>query len=275
MPDGAMSDPVTVPDYPSLLRLDGQTVMVLGAGQGIGRQAAHALAQAGARVACVGRDRERTEAVAHEVGGFALVGDAGRRDHAERMFAEAEAYGGALHGVVDILGMPRIKPFLEFSDEDWDWQFSIVLRHAFYALQLGGRALGRAGGGSIVLVGSTAGVTVPTHQAVYGAAKAALHHLAAQTAVELGPLGVRVNVVAPGATRTPRLQAALTEAQWEAVARDHVVGRPALPADIASTILFLASDMGRHLTGQTLIVDGGSTIKPHAPAISNQPRQSA
>jgi NAD(P)-dependent dehydrogenase (short-subunit alcohol dehydrogenase family) len=265
------SDAYAVPDYTAMTRLDGKTFVVIGAGQGIGRQTAHALSQAGALVGCIGRDSDRTALVAQETGGFPLIGDASRRDDAERMFAEAEARTGAIHGVVDILGMPRIKPLLDFTDEDWDWQLDMVLRHAFLAIQLGGRAIARAGGGSITLVGSTSGSNVAPNQAVYGAAKAALNHLTAYAAVELGKSGVRVNTIAPGATRTPRLESALSEDQWRDIGAAHALSGAALPAQVASAILFAASDLASHLTGQSIVVDGGSTLMPRRPFPHAQP----
>jgi NAD(P)-dependent dehydrogenase (short-subunit alcohol dehydrogenase family) len=245
-----------------MMRLDGRTAIVLGAGQGIGRLTAHALAQSGATVGCVGRDPERTRAVADEVGGFPLIGDIIKRADMERMFAEAQQLAGAVHHVVDIVGMPRIKPLLDFTDEDWDWQFDIVLRHAFLAVQIGGRAIAAAGGGSIVLVGSTAGISVPANQGPYGAAKAAMQQMAAHAAVELGSSKVRVNVVVPGATRTPRLEAVLKEEQWASVGELSALGTAALPADVAGAILFLTSPLSGHITGQSVVVDGGSTLMP-------------
>jgi NAD(P)-dependent dehydrogenase (short-subunit alcohol dehydrogenase family) len=255
-----MGDPLAIPDYTAMARLDGKTFVVIGAGQGIGRQTAHALSQAGARVGCIGRDPDRTTRVAEETGGFALIGDASKRADAERMFAEAEAKTGAIHGVVDILGMPRIKPLLEFTDEDWDWQLDMVLRHAFLAIQLGGRAIARAGGGSITLVGSTSGQVIAPNQAVYGAAKAALNHLTAYAAVELGKSGIRVNAIVPGVTRTPRLESALNADQWRDIGEANPLSRAALPAQIASAILFAASDLASHITGQAIVVDGGGTL---------------
>src|SRR5262245_35029684 len=196
-----------VPDYRQLARLDGKGFVVIGAGQGIGRQAAHALRQAGAKVVCVGRSPEMTEAVAGEVGGFASLGDATKRADVERIFEEAAARLGGVHGVVDTLGMVRRKALLDFTDEDWEWQFDIVLRHAFLVTQIGGKAIARSGGGSITFVGSTAGLTWSTYHTAYGTAKAALHNMVRTAAVELGTLGVRINLVTPGVVRTPRVQA--------------------------------------------------------------------
>ena len=250
-------DITPVPDYSRLARLDGKGYVVIGAGQGIGRQAAHALAQAGARVACVGRGHEMTEAVAREVGGVACLGDATKRADVERIFSEAEEKLGAVHGVVDSLGMVRRKPLLDFSDEDWEWQFDVVLRHAFLAIQIGGKAIARSGGGSIVFVGSTAGMTWSTCHTAYGSAKAALHHMVRTAAVELAPLGVRVNVVVPGVVRTPRVQAYLDAGRGKTAIDYYPLGRLATPADVAGVILFMATDSSAYVTGQALLVDGG------------------
>jgi 3-oxoacyl-[acyl-carrier protein] reductase len=250
-------DTSPVPDYLQLTRLDGKGFVVIGAGQGIGRQAAHALTQAGARVVCVGRGQEMTEAVAREVDGFACLGDATNRSDVERIFAEAAGKLGGVHGVVDTLGMVRRKALLDFTDEDWEWQFDIVLRHAFLATQIGGKAIARSGGGSITFVGSTAGLTWSTCHTAYGTAKAALHNMVRTAAVELAPLGVRINLVTPGVVRTPRVQAYLDAGHGQTAVKYYPLGRLAIPADIASVILFMATDLSGYVTGQSLLVDGG------------------
>jgi 3-oxoacyl-[acyl-carrier protein] reductase len=250
-------DTTPVPDYRRMARLDGRGFVVIGAGQGIGRQAAHALTQSGAKVVCVGRSRELTEAVANEVGGFACLGDATQRDDVERIFAEAAEKLNGAHGIVDTLGMVRRKALLDFTDEDWTWQFDIVLRHAFLTTQIGGKAVARSGGGSIVFVGSTAGMSWSALHTVYGTAKAALNHLICASAMELAPLGVRVNVVAPGVVRTPRVQRYIDDGHGKEAVDYHPLGRLAIPADVAGAILFMATDLSRNVTGQTLLADGG------------------
>lgn len=252
-------DEDSVPDYPGLLRLDGKAFVVFGAGQGIGRQVAHALAQAGARVACVGRSEAPTRHVAEEVGGIAILGDATVRTDMARIFAEAEAELGAVHGVVDILGMVRQKRLADFTDEDWDWQFDVALRHAFLALQIGGAAIARAGGGSISFVGSVAGKVWQAYHTPYGAAKAALHHLVSNAAVELAGQGVRVNAVSPSVVATPRVRSYLDQGRGEGVEQAHPLGYLCRPSDVAGALLFMASDLARYVTGQTLYVDGGHT----------------
>ncbi|MFA5632321.1 MAG: SDR family oxidoreductase [Porticoccaceae bacterium] len=250
-------DRSNVPDYQNMLRLDGRGFVVIGAGQGIGRQVAHGLRQLGAQVVCVGRGREMTEAVAGEVDGHACLGDATRRDDMERIFAEAEEKLGAIHGVVDTLGMVNRKPLLEFDESDWEWQFDIVLRHAFLATQIGGKAIARSGGGSITFVGSTAGHAAPYNHAIYGTAKAALEHMIRSSVIELAPLGVRVNAVTPGVIKTPRVQGYLDAGRGKTAVDYHPLGRLAVPSEIASAILFLAGDMAAYVTGQSLLVEGG------------------
>jgi NAD(P)-dependent dehydrogenase (short-subunit alcohol dehydrogenase family) len=132
-----------------------------------------------------------------------------------------------------------------------------VLNHAFLAVQIGGQAVAQAGGGSLVFVGSLAGLATLPGQVAYGAAKAALHHLVAGAARELGPRGVRVNAVAPGFVHTPRLNSLLSTEQWAQIDAQIPLGSAAQPAEIAATILFLSSDLASHVTGQTLSVDGG------------------
>ena len=251
-----MPDSSPVPDYLSLVRLDGRLVVVLGAGNGIGRQVSHALAQAGARVVCVDREAPLAEFVAGEVAGIPVTADVTRREEVERVFAEAVA-AAPVRGVVDIVGMPRLGPLRDLDDAGWRWQLDMVLTHAFLAVQIGGQAVAQAGGGSLVFVGSLAGLATLPGQVAYGAAKAALHHLVAGAARELGPRGVRVNAVAPGFVHTPRLNSLLSTEQWAQIDAQIPLGSAAQPAEIAATILFLSSDLASHVTGQTLSVDGG------------------
>lgn len=248
---------VTPPDYLSLLSLKGRGFVVLGAGQGIGEQSAHALAQAGAKVVCVDSDRGRAEAVASAVKGHAAIGDVTRREDIERIFKEAHQKLGAVNGVVDIVGVARLKALSEYSDEDWSWQFDIVLRHVFLTLQYGAAAVAAAGGGTMTFVGSLAGERSVRKQVAYGTAKAALHHLVRNAAQELAEKRIRVNAVAPGFIKTPRLEEILTPDQWANVEGHIPLGRAAQMYEIAAPILFLASELSSHVTGQILNVDGG------------------
>ena len=251
-------DRSAVPDYLSKLRLDGRVFVVLGGGNGIGRQTGHALSQAGANVACVDHDASLAKMVAEETGGIALVGDVNDRADVERVFAEAGKVG-LIRGVVGIVGMPVFGSLLDFDEEKWRSQFDLVFNHACLAIQIGGRALVSAGGGSMVFVGSMAGITKIPGQSAYGVAKAALHKLIGAAANELGPSGIRVNAVAPGFVRTPRLKSMVSAENWKAMDSMTAIGHTAEPTEIAAAILFLASDLASHVTGHVLLADGGIT----------------
>ncbi|MDL5156139.1 SDR family NAD(P)-dependent oxidoreductase [Actinomycetospora termitidis] len=250
------ADPDVVPSYPGLLRLDGRTVVVLGAGAGMGRQSVHALAQAGASVVCVDRELDLAAVVAEEVGGHAVGADVTDRAAMDRAFAEAAGHG-PVTGVVDVVGMALMGAIDEFDDDRWDQQFAVCLRHVLLTVQIGGAAVANAGGGALVFVGSGSGDAYCPGQAVYGASKAAVHRLATSAGRELAPRGVRVNVVAPGLTRTPRLDAALPASAWTDYERRIPRGRAGTPAEIAGPILFLISELSAYVNGQVLTVDGG------------------
>jgi NAD(P)-dependent dehydrogenase (short-subunit alcohol dehydrogenase family) len=247
-------------DYVDLLRLDGEGVIVFGAGQGIGEQVCHALAQAGARVLCVDRDADLATKVAKDVDGTSCIADVTQRIDVMRILETASsAYGGQLRGLVDIVGVANVRPIEEFDDAAWNAQFDIVLRHAFLAVQLGGAALARVGGGAMTFIGSISGEFSVAGQAIYGTAKAALHHLVRCSAHELGPRGIRVNAVAPSFVRTPRLQARLGEEFWRRLVPTIPMRRIGEPADVAAAVLFLQSRLAQYVTANVLTLDGGTS----------------
>jgi NAD(P)-dependent dehydrogenase (short-subunit alcohol dehydrogenase family) len=255
------SDDSEVPDYPGLLRLDGKGIVVIGAGQGIGRQATHALAQAGAKTFCVDLDEGLAADIAKEVDGHAWSGDATQRESATQLFADARDALGRIDGIVDIVGMARYAPLADVDDENWNWHFDIVLRHAFLAMQLGAAAMKDSGGGAMVFVASVSGITSAPMHAAYGSAKAGLMSLVRSAAVEFGRDNIRVNAVAPGMVWTPRVSSYVDEAGKKRNEDNTPLRRVALPADIAGPLLFLVSDLAGYVTGQTLIVDGGVAAK--------------
>jgi NAD(P)-dependent dehydrogenase (short-subunit alcohol dehydrogenase family) len=253
-------------DYPGLLRLDGRGFVVLGAGQGMGREAARALAGAGARVVCVDTVPERAAAVASEIDGVAWVGDMTDRATVQRLVADAAAALGRIHGLVDVIGMSRYTAITDTDDAEWAWHQDIVLRHVWLSLQLFGRAMSATGGGTMAFVASASAITGAPMHAAYGAAKAALMSLVRSAAVELGPARIRVNAVAPGVVWTPRVAEYLGEPGRRRNAANVPLGRVALPADIAASLLFLSSDLSSYVNGQTLLVDGGVGSKfPYPP----------
>ena len=247
------------PDYPGLLSLKGRHVLVLGGGLGIGHQTSVAAASVGAHVSVVDTDGGRAQAVADQVNGHALVGDATDRADVERMVAEAVERFGPLHGLVDIIGISDWGPIAEASDEVWQRGLDLNLKHAFLAMQIGSRAMTE--GGSMVFVGSISGLRSSPNHGVYGAAKAGLGSLVRTASLEFAP-EIRVNSVAPGQTATPRVAQRHPEPDYyEKAALQVPLRRVGEPRDIASAILFFLTDLSRWITGQTLVVDGGAGRK--------------
>jgi NAD(P)-dependent dehydrogenase (short-subunit alcohol dehydrogenase family) len=257
------TDAHQVPDYASMLRLDNQVHVVLGAGQGIGHQTAHALASVGAKVVCVDRDKERAESVAFETGGVPWIGEITERDSVASLFEFVGGELGRLDGVVDIVGLSRYKALVDLTDDDWLFHHDVVLKHAYLALEYSARHWQKsATGGSVTFVASAAGLVGAPKLSAYSATKAALMSLVRSAAVELGPDGVRVNAVAPGVVRTPRAQA---NPKWtRELLESNIAKTPlrklAYPSDVAAALLFLTSPLAGHITGQTLVVDGGNGV---------------
>lgn len=239
----------------ALLGLQGRNFVLMGGGAGLGLAIAEKLNDAGARILCLDRDLEMAKLVADRTGAIAWQADAHDRASLGAAFDEAAHRLGSVDGIVDLIGLARAKPLPAFSDQDWAFQFDIIIRHAFLALQLGSERM--TDGGSFTFVGSLSGERAVRHQVVYGAAKAALHNLVRGAAQEFGERGLRVNVVAPGFIRTPRLEQMLSVEQWKRIESATPLGRAADPADIAGSVLFMASRLASMVTGQVLLADGG------------------
>jgi len=259
------ADDSAVPDYRNLLSLEGLNYLVLGAGQGMGRQTSHALHQVGARVFCVDVDPDRAKDIAAEVDGIAWSGDCTRRDAVEELVREAELKMGRIDGFVDIIGMAHFEELLAINDEKWNWQFDIVLRHAYLASQIAGKRMKETGGGTMVFVASVSGLDSAPMHAAYGAAKAGLMSWVRSLAIELAPYKIRANAVAPGAILTPRMKVLMDAERIEKNNRRTPLGRMGVPADIASAALYFSTPLSAYVTGRTMVVDGGVDCKfPYA-----------
>ena len=248
------------------LGLAGKRALVAGAGQGIGRATALRLAAAGARVGCMDLDAGRRAAIVQEIQatGADAIGIGGdvreRADVEAAVAATVQAFAG-IDVAVDIVGEARWNPALQQTDADWDESFALVLRHAFFLFQAAGAPMVDQRGGALVAVASVSGLFAAPLHAAYGAAKAGLVSLVKTFAVELAPHGVRVNAVAPGAVRTPRLLAITTEERRRESAQSIPLRRIGEPEEIANVVAFLASDLASYVTGQTVVVDGGASVK--------------
>lgn len=255
-------DTEQVPDYVLRQRLDGRVAVVVGAGRGIGRQTAHALAQAGARVACIDLESSFADKVAAEVGGQGFAADVRSEAQVTAVFDTIVARMGVPAAVVDIVGASERRALGDIDAEFLTRTFELNLFQAIHVTRVAAAHMGRAGGGAVVLIGSSAGVASLPDQIGYGAAKAALHHFVRGAAAEVGHKGVRVNAVAPGYVRTERMVARFGPGQWAEVAGNTPLQRAGATPDIAGLALFLVQDLSGYVTGQVILADGGMLVPP-------------
>ncbi|MCJ1714484.1 SDR family NAD(P)-dependent oxidoreductase [Microbacterium sp. M1A1_1b] len=245
--------------------LDGRTAVVTGGNQGLGKAFAFGLAEAGARVAIVGRSAERNAQVASEAAaaGHAFVTiTADITDDAQvtRMTDEALAAFGHIDVLVNNAGTCVHDEAFAVTDQAWDDVFALNVRALWKATIAVGAHMRDAGSGSIVNIGSMSGIIVnrPQWQPAYNASKAAVHHLTKSLAVEWAPYGIRVNALAPGYVKTEMAPVDRPEFQRYWV-EDTPQQRFALPEEIAPSVVFLASDAASFITGSVLVADGGYT----------------
>lgn len=249
-----------------MLNLSNRNTLVVGGGQGIGRATALALARAGANVAILDADGPRAEKVADEIshiGGrsAAFCGDVIVAEEAARGVTQALENFNGLDIVVNIVGASSWDSLLSLKEEDWERDFAVNLKHHWYVARTAARAWIEAKQpGVLCVVGSVSGLFSAANHGAYGAAKAGLLSFVRTAAEEWWPHDIRVNAVVPGAVRTPRIEAAWAEGTIPRPDAD-TIERMALPEDVAGSILFLVSDLARRVTGQSIVIDGGSTTK--------------
>jgi 3-oxoacyl-[acyl-carrier protein] reductase len=255
-----------------ILGLEGQPALVVGGGYGSGRLTAMLLAEAGARVAVADIDGDRARSVAVEVGGHAITADVTTESGATAAVDEAHHVLGGLTRVANIVGLVSMRPFLDTDPAFWAAQLQLNLYSQLLVCHAAGRHMVADGGGAIAMVASVSGIYGARNQVAYGIGKAGVMSLARTLADEWGPYGVRVNCVAPDITAVPRLVDSMPGtaeealAQFDSMARDEGVPlrRFGRTHEIAGPLLFLLSDLSSYMTGQTLVVDGGTMIRfPH------------
>lgn len=243
--------------------LSGKVALVTGAGRGIGKTIAAALARSGARVAINDIDAGRAEAAAQALDGArAYVADVGDPQAVQAMVAAIMRDFGRLDIVVNNAGIEYKAPFFEMTVAQWQHTLDVNLSAAFYTAQAAGPLMRDAGGGVIVNIASIAGHNIPiANRAPYVASKAGLIGLTRECAREFAAYNIRVNAVCPGVIETEMTAElrsnAAQMAKWLA---DIPQGRLGSPDDVAALVLFLCSDGAAYLTGQAINVDGGKVM---------------
>jgi 3-oxoacyl-[acyl-carrier protein] reductase len=249
-----------------ILDLAPRTALVTGGSRGIGLAAAQLLARAGARVAINYRKDETAARRAVETirasGGeaVALKADVSRPEEARKLVEDAAAAWGRLDILVSNAGIWEEDVAGRGDVAVWDRTYEVNLRGSFLVTDAAVRHLAEHGG-SVVLLSSTAGQRGEARHSAYAASKGALISYAKSLAAELGPRGIRVNCVAPGWVDTDMTVSALGgPADRKAIESAIPLGRVASPEDIAGPILFLVSELARHVQGEVLNVNGGSVL---------------
>ncbi|WP_020495842.1 SDR family NAD(P)-dependent oxidoreductase [Sciscionella marina] len=244
-----------------LFRLDDRRYAVLGAGSGIGEHVSRTLVAMGAKVLCVDVDERRAAAIGESVGMPSVVADVTRRDGIVRVRDRVESSFGNLDGYVDVIGRMRRKRFDAFTLSDWEEEFRINLRHAFLSARELAPIVARTDNGAIVYVSSSMGAHAGRTAPGYGPAKAALENWVKQLAAEYGPMGTRVNAVAPGLFLSPRVVSnAQAQQRLPRFAAKTFLGRLGQPHEIAATIGFLLTPAAGYITGVSIPVEGGARL---------------
>ncbi|MDQ2863368.1 MAG: SDR family oxidoreductase [Bacteroidota bacterium] len=245
-----------------------QVAIITGAGQGIGFEIARQLCMNGGSVLLndVDEDLARKAAVTISTSGncFALPGDASNPSFIHSMVDEAVKKFGKLTIAVANAGITLFGDFFEYKPEALQSVMNLNIAGSFLLTQAAARQIKKQNsGGSILLMSSVTGHQAHKNLAAYGVTKAALEMLAKTLVVELSPLNISINAIAPGATITERTSEDETYiATWSRITP---MGKPATVADIANAALFLVAPSSRHITGQSLIIDGGWTSVSPSP----------
>jgi NAD(P)-dependent dehydrogenase (short-subunit alcohol dehydrogenase family) len=243
----------TFPDFD----LGGRVAVVTGASSGIGAAIAEALSQAGARVVLTGRNETRLRRVADRLGeNHVVAADLAGDDAAAAIVAETLGAFGALNVLVHSAGIFWPKPFVEAPLSDFDDQFRVNVR-APYALTQAALPHLRPDG-SVIFISSIAGRVGFPSSTAYCGTKGAVELMTKSLAMELAPIGVRVNAIAPGNIHTPMNERFFESEEYNRSMIDRTpFGRVGVVEDIAPVAVFLASDAARYIHGESILVDGG------------------
>ena len=252
------------------MKLEGKIALVAGGGGGIGRAVALSFAREGARVAVADIAKENAEKVSREIQALGIDAlacqvDLTKKSDVDRMVNEVGARFGPIDILVNCQGWDRLEPFVESNEETWEKLLAINFKSVLYTAKAVLPQMISQGGGKIVNISSDAGRVGSSWEAVYAGAKGAVIAFSKTIAREVARYKINVNVVCPGLTETPLLQAVRSQSEQtariiDAVTKATTLRRPAQPQEISEAVLFLTSPAANFITGQTLSVSGGLTM---------------
>ena len=245
--------------------LEGRVALVTGAASGIGRAVALRLGEEGCLVAAVDLNLEGARATAVAIGGdaaIAIPADVSDLAVMRLAVAEAEQALAPLDILVGCAGWDRVEPFMESAEETWDRVIAVNLKGTIACARAVLEGMVERGAGAIVSISSDAGRVGSSGEVVYSGAKAGIIGFSKALAREVARHRIRVNVVCPGPTETPLMEATrqANPRLGEALVKAIPFRRLAQPEEIAAAVAFLASDEAAYITGQTLSVSGGLTM---------------
>jgi 3-oxoacyl-[acyl-carrier protein] reductase len=246
------------------MQLKDQVALVTGAGRGIGKAIALALAREGADIGLAEIDEQAARATVNEIKAlgrraFFKRADIGDCAQAQRWVAEAARELGRIDVLVNNAGIAKGQPFLEITPENWEDHLRVHLFGTFFCSQAAAREMARRKYGRIVSIASVAGLMGPLDLAPYGAAKAGIIGLTRAMALELADYGITANAIAPGPIDTELIRAAWSKEALEDRPNHAPINRLGKVEEIARVAVFLASPDSSYISGTVMVVDGGAT----------------
>lgn len=249
------------------MRLDGKVAYVTGAGQGIGRAFAHALGEAGAKVAVVDMDEDKAQRVAEElhlkgITSTAIKADISKPDDVQQMMDSIVSKWGGVHIACNNAGVNMNSASEDTTLEEWDQTFNVNLRGTFLCCQAAGRVMLKQGYGKIINTASMASLIVPhpQKQLSYNTSKAGVVKLTQTLGAEWIDRGVRVNCISPGIVDTPLIHSESLRPLVQRWLSDIPAGRLAQVTDLQAAVVYLACDASDYMTGHNLVIEGGQSL---------------
>lgn len=249
-----------------------RVAVVTGAAGGIGLACALRFLKDDARVVLIDADRDELKRAMAGLSGtpdaWAIVADVSSRVAVARALDETLERFGHIDAMINIAGIASTQSSLEITDEEFDRVLNVNLKGTLYGMQEAARRMLQSGGGAIVNMSSLQGAFVLPKRVAYGVSKAAIDQLTASFAIDLAPLNIRVNAVAPGTIATERVQKGLLQnpESYKAVLERTPIGRVGDVEEVADVVAFLASEQASYIVGQTIYLDGGrSKLNLHVP----------